>query len=866
MYPQHASLAAQTRLFIVLASIFALFLLHAPAQAQTAETFGDDFIYFVENTNVAVDAVTDGSVVVDPLSPGSGNQVMEFRNGNYTYPGFRRGALDVGIDMTANVNITPGLGDTLFMRILSDPSNDGRDLWSVPNRARRIEFQDKTNDVYPSSEDRDFPFRLGWVIPSWVHDGQWHDLAIPLPPTTVAALDSARVNKHVDGTPLAVPFDTLAAKWYYGGAWTKMGFGVGVPSTNTPAVFGGNRLDLFREFEWSNVAQFGPIFDWGDAGSTGAPIYIDDLYLGGPGVDLGPAASPPPVLSGINGSASGDTYTVTWPADDTVYGAYNVYYSPNPITDISAADVQLLEVISSAENRNSASLRAQAPHPTLAQNQTIYFAVTGTSYFGLENTSVGSNTTSATSTVTFKPFIFELSTAEADAILADLNATLVRKDNFPGTSLPFAIKEGQATVTDAPTQPGSDQDADLSLEALIGYHAGTNTIYIYSEVTDDQLSFEAEGQNGSDAWRMDSIAITWGLYEPISSLLGSTHDRINTGSTASRGAEPDYHFRFAPFGSSSTPDSPTGDGVVYEIFSGVGEVSDAQMAVAIHTDEASTPVGWKMLAQLPLTPVQQAGNDDAFVFPTDEQLKLAVMHIGYNDNDSPGSRTRDHEIVWSPGPAKNVDWWNSPTQWEVVAFAGAESALPVELTHFDVLGQGDTALLQWETVQETNNAGFEVEYRSHASDASGRFVALGFVEGQGTTLAAHQYTYTSPELPPGTYTFRLKQVDYDGQFAYSPEVTLTLDLKHVYQLTAPYPNPMRAGGSQSTLTVATSQQASVRIYDILGREVALLFAGQLTGNQPYHLRLDLQDLASGLYVLRAEGETFRAQQTFTLQR
>lgn len=866
MHPPHTSASIRKRLYLVAVATFVLFCLRAPALAQTAETFGDDFIYFVENTNVAVDAVTDGSVVADPLSPGSGNQVMRFANGNFTYPGFRRGALDVGIDMTANANITPGLGDTLFMRILSDPSNNGHDLWSVPNMAMRIEFQDKTNDVYPSSEDRDFPFRLGWVIPSWVHDGQWHDLAIPLPPTTVAALDSARVNKHVDGTPLAVPFDTLAARWYYGGAWTKMGFGIGVPSTNTPDVFGGNRPDLFREFEWSNVTQLGPIFDWVDAGSSGAPIYIDDLYIGGPGVDLGPAAAAPPVLGSISGSASGDTYTVTWPADDTVYGAYNVYYSPTPITDISAAGVQLLEVVPSAANRNSASLRARAPHPTLAQNQTIYFAVTGSNYFGLANTSVGSNTTSVTSTVTSKPFIFELSTAEANAILADLNASRVTAGNFPNGFARFALNEARSVVNTSSQPFTGSQDSDISLELLIGFEQSSNTYYVYSEVTDDQLSFENEGASGASGWQMDSIMLNWGLYEPSSVLAGSTHGPVFPGDLAARGAEPDYQIRFTPYGTPSALDTPTGAGVVYETFSGVGTVSDAQMITAIHSDENGVPIGWKMLSSLPMTPIQTAGSDNDFGLPTGNAIKLASMNISISDNDEVNSRTRSHDLAWSNKASDDGSWWNSPTQWEVVAFAGAESTLPVDLTHFDVFGQGDTAVLRWETAQETNNSGFEVEYRSHASEAPGRFVALGFVEGQGTTLAPHQYTYTSPELPPGTYTFRLRQVDYDGQFAYSQEATLTLDLEHVYQLTAPYPNPMNAGGSESTLTVATSQQASVRIYDMLGREVALLFAGQLAGNQPHRITLALDNLASGLYVLRAEGETFRAQQTFIVQR
>ncbi len=53
---------------------------------------------------------------------------------------------------------------------------------------------------------------------------------------------------------------------------------------------------------------------------------------------------------------------------------------------------------------------------------------------------------------------------------------------------------------------------------------------------------------------------------------------------------------------------------------------------------------------------------------------------------------------------------------------------------------------------------------------------LAFVEGQGTTTEAHAYTHRVEGLAPGTHRFLLRQVDFDGRFAYGPEVAVTVDV------------------------------------------------------------------------------------------
>ncbi len=182
----------------------------------------------------------------------------------------------------------------------------------------------------------------------------------------------------------------------------------------------------------------------------------------------------------------------------------------------------------------------------------------------------------------------------------------------------------------------------------------------------------------------------------------------------------------------------------------------------------------------------------------------------------------------------------------------SDGALPVELTTFTARLDGDEALLAWQTASETNNAGFDVQTRT-----DGPWRSLGFVSGAGTTTEAQGYAFRAGGLAPGTHRFRLRQIDFDGAFAFSPVVELTVELPEPYRLTAAYPNPFNPRTSFE-LIVRQSQHVTVSVFDLLGRRVATLFDGTMAANEARSFSFDGADLPSGLYLYRAEGETFSA--------
>jgi N-acetylneuraminic acid mutarotase len=113
--------------------------------------------------------------------------------------------------------------------------------------------------------------------------------------------------------------------------------------------------------------------------------------------------------------------------------------------------------------------------------------------------------------------------------------------------------------------------------------------------------------------------------------------------------------------------------------------------------------------------------------------------------------------------------------------------VPVELISFTSTSSGNDVILNWSTATETNNQGFEI-LRSTQND--NEWEVIGYVPGFGTTTEPKSYSYTDSEVFTGKHTYRLKQIDFDGSFEYSPEVEVEVSAPIEFALEQNYPNPL----------------------------------------------------------------------------
>ena len=179
----------------------------------------------------------------------------------------------------------------------------------------------------------------------------------------------------------------------------------------------------------------------------------------------------------------------------------------------------------------------------------------------------------------------------------------------------------------------------------------------------------------------------------------------------------------------------------------------------------------------------------------------------------------------------------------------------VELANFTGKYSGDHVALSWTTASEKNNAGFRVERTEKGLNAWATINDDAFVAGHGTTADVHHYAMDDRDVKQGTtYQYRLKQSDNDGTVNRSNIVEVTTPPAD-YMLTQNYPNPF-AGSTKIAFSTPTTGYVTVRVYDMLGKEIKTLVAGSVSAESNVvewdGTNNDGAQVSSGSYVYKME--------------
>jgi photosystem II stability/assembly factor-like uncharacterized protein len=188
-----------------------------------------------------------------------------------------------------------------------------------------------------------------------------------------------------------------------------------------------------------------------------------------------------------------------------------------------------------------------------------------------------------------------------------------------------------------------------------------------------------------------------------------------------------------------------------------------------------------------------------------------------------------------------------------LAMGPDENTLPVELTSLTATIDRRDVHLNWTTASEINNSGFDIERKAEGSETWSK---EGFVEGNGTTNKAKNYSFADHGLNTGKYNYRLKQIDYNGNFEYfnlSSDVIIGVPGK--YNLSQNYPNPFNPT-SKINFDLPFDSKVTMKIFDITGREITTLINDVHEAGY-YTVTFNAANIASGMYFYRiiAEGGT-----------
>ena len=186
-----------------------------------------------------------------------------------------------------------------------------------------------------------------------------------------------------------------------------------------------------------------------------------------------------------------------------------------------------------------------------------------------------------------------------------------------------------------------------------------------------------------------------------------------------------------------------------------------------------------------------------------------------------------------------------------------DDPVPVELSNFSVSINRNNVELTWETSSETNNHGFIIERRRVNSNSDSKWMEIGFVQGRGTSTEINKYRLVDSPTLNGVYNYRLKQVDFNGSFEYSKEVEVSVMVIEDFALMQNYPNPFNPS-TVIKYQVAEGSHTTLKVYDVLGREVTTLVNEEQTAGEyevEFLISKDLS-LSSGFYFYQIRAGNF----------
>lgn len=238
------------------------------------------------------------------------------------------------------------------------------------------------------------------------------------------------------------------------------------------------------------------------------------------------------------------------------------------------------------------------------------------------------------------------------------------------------------------------------------------------------------------------------------------------------------------------------------------------------------------------TPAGPIGGEDDYFYIDDVECKCDIE--GYNP------------AVYEPLTLEIGDPENFLFQFLLLGYNPIDYPMPVELSSFSSSIIKNNVTLNWTTTAEVNNSRFDVERKLTNSD---KWNKVGFVNGNGTINEPKNYSFTDRNLNTGSYNYRLKQIDFNGNYEYynlSGEVVIGISRE--YGLSQNFPNPFNPTTNIS-YQIPISGFVTLKIYDVSGKEVAKLVDQRQEAGY-YTAMFDGSLLSSGIYFYKLTAGDF----------
>lgn len=195
-------------------------------------------------------------------------------------------------------------------------------------------------------------------------------------------------------------------------------------------------------------------------------------------------------------------------------------------------------------------------------------------------------------------------------------------------------------------------------------------------------------------------------------------------------------------------------------------------------------------------------------------------------------------------------------------YIDSSEVLPAEFGLFTANVEGKSVHLNWLTASELNNKEFVVQRKNR--DKNSGWIDISTLAGAGTTSNEQFYSYIDNNLNVGEYIYRIKQVDFDGSFTFSKQITVEIKIVNSFVLNQNYPNPFNPTTTIG-FEVAEDSDVKLEVFDGLGNSIATLYEGKANAGL-HEFDFSADNLASGIYLCKlSSGKKISIQKMLLLK-
>jgi hypothetical protein len=395
--------------------------------------------------------------------------------------------------------------------------------------------------------------------------------------------------------------------------------------------------------------------------------------------------------------------------------------------------------------------------------------------------------------------------------------------------------------------------------------------------------YSSVASNPTFYW-IPSISISGQSHVGMGFSVAGNNERINGGTIGRLSTDPSGSMGTPLlFTSSTTAYNPPGDPGTRGArrwgdysFVSVDPNDDMTMWTVQEFCDATNSYGVRVVQLLAPPPATPSSANPYAIAPNQTSVNVVITGTVVNGSGffDPGAGFPNHVSASIPGLTVNSVTYTNPTQVTLnLNTTGASDGvynvtitnpdgqfltgngiitidhnLPVELSSFTakVLRSGGVKL-DWRTETEVNNYGFEIErLQDFNIEKLQDWEKIGFMQGYGNSNSPKDYSFTDLNATYGKYAYRLKQIDTDGQFEYSNVVEVDAgNIPDDIVLEQNYPNPFNPS-TKIKFALAKTQQVELKVFNILGNEVAELFNGVAEGGKVYEREFSAESYSSGI--------------------